>query len=268
MPPFAYIETFVFRRTPERGRIVAVTPEFAAAASRRPVSELDNAWSQCPKTLRRARLLELPGWAFYVAGRGGVLGDDVRPDTVAAAIGVIAPDAVRSGWDAARKVGAGEVAASRLAECARWGDERLADVPDVERMVALAERVVDAVDAVALPLFAASRAMPVPDGGQGARAAILAHLLREQRAGAMLLAARACGMSAVEAIVASPEGEEEAIAFGWSPPFPARTALMRRYSYAEALADRIVGEAYTALSPPERGDLIRLLTSAAACVRI
>ena len=76
-------------------------------------------------TLRRARLLELPGWAFYVAGRGGVLGDDARPETVAAAIGVIAPDAVRAGWEAARKVGPAAVAASRLAECARWGDERL-----------------------------------------------------------------------------------------------------------------------------------------------
>ena len=81
-----------------------MTPELTAAAAKWPAFELDNAWSTCPKTLRRARLLDLSGWAFYVAGRGGVLGDDARPDTVAAAIGVIAPDAVRSGWDAARKV--------------------------------------------------------------------------------------------------------------------------------------------------------------------
>jgi hypothetical protein len=108
-----------------------VTPELAASSAAGPVSELDTAWSTDPRTLRRARLLELPGWAFYVAGRGGVLGDDVRPETVAAALGVIAPDAVRAGWEAARKVGPSTVAASRLAECARWGDGRLVDVAEL-----------------------------------------------------------------------------------------------------------------------------------------
>jgi hypothetical protein len=240
-----------------------VTPEFAAAAVKWPVYELESAWSTCPKTLRRARLLELSGWAFYVAGRGGVLGDDARADTVAAAIGIIAIDAVRAGWEAARKVGAGEVAASRLAECARWGDERLAELPDLEVLVSLAERVVIGADSAGMPLFAASRAMPVPDGGPGARAAVLAHLLRELRAGALLLAARACSLSAVETIIAGPEGEEEAITFGWQPPFPARAPLMRRFLYADALADRIAGQAYGVLLPGERLDLVRVLTAAA-----
>ena len=245
-----------------------MTPEFAAAVAKRPVRELDTAWSTCPKTLRRARLLELPGWAFYVAGRGGVLGDDVRPATVAAAIGVIAPDAIRAGWEAARKVGPGEVAASRLAECARWGDEHLADLPEVGALAALAERVVAAAEAVALPLFAASRAMPMPDGGPGARAALLAHLMREHRAGALLVAVRACRLTPVEAIIAGPEGEEEAIAFGWQPPFPARMPLIRRYIFAEALADRLAGQAYAALTAPERVDLVRLLTAAAELAQV
>ena len=65
-----------------------MTPELAAAATKWPLYELETAWSTCPKTLRRARVLELSAWAFYVAGRGGVLGDNTRPDTVAAAIGV------------------------------------------------------------------------------------------------------------------------------------------------------------------------------------
>jgi hypothetical protein len=241
-----------------------VNPELVAAFAKRPLGELDNAWSTSPRTLRRARLLDLSGWAFYVAGRGGVLGDDARPETVAAAIGLIAPDAVRAGWDAARKVGPSEVAASRLAECARWGDEHLADSAGLDQLVALAERVVDAADAVGMPLFAASRAMPRPDGAAGGRAAILIHLLRELRAGALLVAARACGLSPVQMIIAGPAGEEEAVAFGWPQPFPPRLPLLRRYAYADALADRIAGGAYAPLTPPERGELLAGLEAAAA----
>jgi len=245
-----------------------VPPELAAATTSAPLREIDRGWTTCPKTLRRARLLELSGWAYYVAGRGGVLGDEARPDTVAAALGLVAPEAVRAGWEAARAVGPAEVAAARLAECARWGDERLAGVPQVATLVALAERVVVSADAVGLPLFAASRAMPVPDGGLGARAAVLIHLMYEHRCGALLLAARACGLTPVEAIIAGPEGEEEAVTFGWHPPFPARISLVRRYAYAEAIADRIVGQSYSALAADERRELSTLLGDAAAAIRM
>jgi hypothetical protein len=244
-----------------------VLPEFAAATTWAAVREIDRGWSTCPKTLRRARMLELSGWAYYVAGRGGALGDDTRADTVTAALGLIAPEAVRAGWDAARKAGPAAVAAARLAECARWGDERLADVPGVETLVGLAERLVVAADPVGLPLFAASRAMPVPDGGTGALAALLVHMIYEFRCGAMLLAARACGLSPVETIIASPEGEEEAVTFGWHPPFPSRVSLVRRYAYAEAIADRIVGQAYATLTAEERRELSALLSGAAEAVR-
>jgi hypothetical protein len=240
-----------------------VTPELAAAATKWPLYELETAWSTCSETLRQARVLELPGWAFYVAGRGGALGDDTRPDTGAAAIGVINPDAVRAGWEAARGVGPARVATSRLAECARWGDEYLTKLLEVDCLVALAERVTMAADAVAMPLFAATRSMPAPAGGAGARAAVLAHLMRELRAGALLLAGRSCGLSPVEMIIAGPDGEEEAIMFGWQPPFPSRTPLMRRFLFAEALADRIAGQAYAVLTVRERVDLVRVLTGAA-----
>jgi hypothetical protein len=242
-------------------------PELAAAATRASVAELDRAWSTCPRTLRRARLLELTGWAFYVAGRGGVLGDGTRADTVAAALGLVSPDAVRAGWDAVRAVGHAEVATARLAECARWGEENLGATAELDTLVALAERVVIAADAVGLPLFAASRSMPVPAGGPGARAAVLVHLMWEHRTGAQLLAVRACDLSPVEALVAGPEGEAEALMFGWHPPFPARGPLMRRYLHAEAVTDRIAGQAYGALTEEERRELARLLTRATRAVR-
>jgi len=65
---------------------------------------------------------------------------------------------------------------------------------------------------------------------------------------------------------AGPEGEEEALTYGWQPPFPARMPLLRRYSYADALADRIVGQAFVCLTPAERGELVAGLDAAAALV--
>jgi hypothetical protein len=244
-----------------------MTPELTAASAAWPVYGLDTAWSTDRKTLRRARTLGLSGWAFYVAGRGGVLGDDVRPETVAAALGVIAPDAVRDGWLAARKVGPATVAASRLAECARWGDECLGEIAADGRLTDLCGRVVEAADSVGMPIFAASRAVTPMSVGPGALAALQIHLMFEHRAGALLIAVRACGLTPVEAIIAAPDGEQEAITYGWSPPFPARMALLRRFAYAEALADKISGAAYAALDAAERADLVHLLTTAAASVK-
>jgi hypothetical protein len=204
----------------------------------------------------------LTGWAFYVAGRGGALGDDARPETIAAALGFIAPDSVRGGLETAAKVGQAAVAEHRLGECCRWGMERLSGVPRLPRLVDLAEQGVLAADATAMPLFAAWRSMPLPDDREPARAATLMHLLSEYRAGAWLLAIRACGLSPMEALAAGPQGAEEVVAYGWQPPYPAPGPLMRRYAYAEALANRIAGGAYLRLSGPERRELVGLLTTA------
>ena len=77
-----------------------MTPEQVAAAGRPWCWSWAARSASARPTLRRARLLGLSGWAFYVTGRGGALGD-VRAETVAAALGFIAPDAVADGWDAA-----------------------------------------------------------------------------------------------------------------------------------------------------------------------
>jgi len=244
-----------------------VTPEQAAAAAKLAVLELGGAFSDDPKTMRRARQIGLTGWAFYVAGRGGALGD-VRADTVAAALGFIAPEAVQDGWDAARKVAPpDEIAADNLAECCRWGRERLDSFYALPRLVELSERVVISAEAAGMPLFAAWRAMPLPDDSPGARAAVLAHLLREHRGQAHLLAIRASGLTPLEAIIAGPDGQAGATAFGWQPPYPPFEPLVRRRSWAEALTDRIAGDAYRSLPPGERVELVNLLDAAAASVR-
>jgi hypothetical protein len=244
-----------------------VTPEQAAAAAKSAVLALGGAFSDDPKTMRRARQIGLTGWAFYVAGRGGALGD-VRADTVTAALGFIAPEAVQDGWDAARKVAPPEqIAAHNLAECCRWGRENLESFYGLTKLLDLAERVVVSAEPAGMPLFAAWRAMPLPDDSPGARAAVLAHLLREYRGQAHLLAVRASGLSPLEAIIAGPEGETGATALGWQPPFPQFEPLVRRRSWAEALTDRIAGDAFRALTAAERTELVGLLDAAAAAVQ-
>ncbi|MFC0528116.1 SCO6745 family protein [Phytohabitans kaempferiae] len=244
-----------------------MTPEQAAAAAKASVLELGGAFSEDPRTLRRARMMGLSGWAFYVAGRGGALGD-VRTDTVAAALGFIAPDAVVDGWEAARRVlPPMEVAAKRLAECCRWGAERLESFPRVERLAELVQRIVVSADPAGMPLFAAWRAMPVPDDALGARAAVLLHLLREYRGGGHLIAVRASGLTPLEAVIAGPDGEAGAVAFGWQPPYPPIGPLVRRRMWAEAVTDRITADAFSVLESAERVELVGLLDSALQMVR-
>jgi hypothetical protein len=256
---------------------LGVNPDQAGAATRKAVTALGSAFLECPRTLRRARELGLTGWAFYVAGRGGALGE-VRPDTVASALGLISPEAVRDGWMAARGVlSPSKVAAHVIAECSRWGAERLEDAPRIARLVVLAETVAVAADAAGMPLFAAWRAMPLPSGrvpldgqksgpldGPGARAAIALHLLQEHRAGALLIAVRASGLSPVEALIAGPEGEAAAVAYGWQPPYPSITPVLRRRAWADTVADHLAGQALKVLSTAERAEFVKLVNEAHA----
>jgi hypothetical protein len=244
-----------------------VTPEQTAEAAKAAVNKLGGAFGTCSTTLRRARELGLTGWAFHVAGRGGALGD-VRSDTVAAALGFIAPEAVHDGWESARRVARpDQIAAYSLDECCRWGRETLGNLPRLSRLVDLTERVVLAAESAGMPLFAAWRAMPVPDKEPGSRAAALLHLLREHRGGAHLISVRCSGLTPLEAIIASPDGEAGAIAYGWQPPYPTLGPLIRRRVWAESLTDRISGEAYGVLSVEERTELVGLLRNAVAAVR-
>jgi hypothetical protein len=245
-----------------------VTPEQTAATAGPPVRELARAFAEDPRTLRRARQLGLTGWAFYVTGRAGALGD-VDPGTAASALGFIAADAVRDGWEAACLVASPrQIAEHHLAECCRWGREKLDDLPGAVRLAELAERVVAAADPSGLPLFAAWRAVRAPEDGPGARVAVLGRLLGEHHNAANLLAVRAAGLSPLEALLARPGGQAEAIAFGWQPPFPPFEMLVRKRVWSDALTDRITGEAYRTLGVPERAELVELLRDAVRALQI
>jgi len=238
-----------------------VTPEQAAATAKPGLAGLVGAFAESPQTLRRARLLGLSGWAYHVSARAGALGE-VGPETVAAAIGFIAPDAVTDGWEAAAKTTEPlEVATWHLHELCRWGTEQIGGFPRVTRLCDLGKRVSDAVDAAGLPLFAAWRAMPMPDNSPGAQAAVALHLLHEHQMGVHVVAVRASGLTPLEAIIAGPEGETGAVAFGWQPPYPPAGPLVRRLMWAESVANSLAGQAYAQLSIAERIEFIGLLES-------
>jgi hypothetical protein len=133
-------------------------------------------------------------------------------------------------------------------------------------LVELLDRVVWAADPAALPLFAAARVRAPSTGDAGARAAVLLNLLQEHRAGVMLVATQACGLRPVEALIGGPEGVQEALTLGWSPPFPSRVAVLRRFTYAESLANRMAGAAFRALQRQERVELVERLSAIAATV--
>jgi hypothetical protein len=238
-----------------------VTPEQAAANAKPGLATLVGAFAESPQTLRRARLLGLSGWAYHVSARAGALGE-VRPETVAAAIGFIAPDAVADAWEAATKATEPmEVATWHLHELCRWGGDQLGGFPRLSRLLDLSKRVVYAVDGAALPLFAAWRAMPVADAKPGAQAAVMLHLLHEHRLGVHVVAVRASGLTPLQAIIAGPEGETGAVAFGWQPPYPPAGPIVRRLMWAESIADAMAGQAYAQLDLAERVELVGLLES-------
>jgi hypothetical protein len=238
-----------------------VTPEQAAANAKPGLATIVGAFAESPQTLRRARLLGLSGWAYHVSARAGALGD-VRPETVAATIGFIAPDAVADAWEAATKATEPlEVATWHLHELCRWGVEHLGGFPRLNRLVDLSKRVAVAVDCAALPLFAAWRAMPLADPAPGAHAAFLLHQLHEHRLGVHVVAVRASGLTPLQAIIAGPEGETGAVAFGWQPPYPPAGPIVRRLMWAESIADAMAGQAYAQLELAERVELIGLLES-------
>jgi hypothetical protein len=238
-----------------------VTPEQAAATAKPGLAGLVGAFAESPQTLRRARLLGLSGWAYHVSARAGALGE-VGPETVGAAIGFIAPDAVTDGWEAAAKTTEPlEVATWHLHELCRWGNDQIGGFGRVTRICDLAKKVYDSVDAAGLPLFAAWRAMPVPDNSPGALAAVALHLLHEHQMGVHVVAVRASGLTPLEAIIAGPEGETGAVAFGWQPPYPPAGPIVRRLMWADSVADALAGQAYAALDMGERIELAGLLES-------
>jgi hypothetical protein len=181
------------------------------------------------------------GWsnafAFYFAGRGGMLGD-VGADVVCSAFGWFEPTMVKTLYEEGVAVKGAREAAARMSEAhAMWGRKHLVDVKDLGDIVAVTESLVDGLEGSGLPLFVGWRAAPRAEDDAG-RAAQLMQILREWRGGVHLVATTAAGLTPREAILTN-EGEGQAKFFGWAEPFPDCSAIRHKHDEAEALTDRL-----------------------------
>jgi hypothetical protein len=163
------------------------------------------------------------GWsnpfAFYFAGRGGMLGD-VGAEVVCSAFGWFEPS--QSSRHNSKKAPPSRAPCrrrERMAEAhALWGRKHLGDVKGLGDIVAITETLVDGLEGSGLPLFAGWRAAARADDDAG-RAAQLMQILREWRGGIHLVATTAAGLTPQEAILTN-EGEGQAKFFGWPGPLP------------------------------------------------
>lgn len=181
------------------------------------------------------------GWsnpfAFYFAGRGGMLGD-VGPDVVHAALGWFAASAVRAMYSEGVGVAGARGAAARMAEAhSKWGDSHYAGVEGLDDIAAVSEEVVGRLEGSAIPLFAGWRDAPRSETAAG-RAAQLMQMLREWRGGLHLVATTAVGLSPLEAILTN-EGEGQAKLFGWPEPFPDVASLKAKHDQAEEITNQL-----------------------------
>jgi hypothetical protein len=181
------------------------------------------------------------GWtnpfAFYFAGRGGMLGD-VRAEVACSAFGWFEPSAVKQFFDEGAAVAGATTAAQRMAEAhALWGRKHLSDVKEIDEIASVTETLVDGLEGSGLPLFVGWRSAARADDAAG-RVAQLMQILREWRGGLHLVATTAAGLSPIEAILTN-EGEGQAKFFGWPEPFPDCSAITSKHDEAEATTDHL-----------------------------
>jgi len=224
-----------------------------------PVGDVGGRWMLDREVLGPSRGFGYPNrYAYYVAGRGGVLGD-VDSDVVHAALGFFDPSLVRKMWDAGVVVEGARASAARYgAACAQWGRSRLDGFGASARLADLNRHVIDSVDPVGMPLFAGWRAEPRPDDDAGL-AYFTTHLMRELRGGAHIAAVVSTGIAPRDAILTS-EGEGTAQQFGWTPPFPDVSHLIELRAETEAMTDRTMTRFFdTALNADQSTELLDLM---------
>ncbi|MFZ0323846.1 MAG: hypothetical protein WAN48_06910 [Actinomycetes bacterium] len=245
-------------------RTAAASARATAVAAKAPIGDLGGNWMTGPDEERATKDAGLVGWQLYFLGRHGVLGD-VDPDVVTSAAYFFPADVVRSQWQAARAVLSPDAAMRRyLAICHAWGERHLTGFAGADRLSDLAQQVADGADVAGLPLFAGWRAVAVP-GTTPARCAHLMHVLREHRGACHGVAVVASGLSPLMAVLANQRGEDNAVEYGWQPPFPSVTAQDRQLrERVEVLTDDLVAPAYESVDRRERGLLLELLAAAHA----
>ncbi|MEY4032588.1 MAG: hypothetical protein RL573_1500 [Actinomycetota bacterium] len=203
------------------------------------------------------------GFAWYVTGRGGVLGD-VDADVVTSAFGFFGGGLIRKMWETGLQTESARDAGRRYAgACAEFGRRRLQGVAGLERFSELAEKAMDSVDLSGLALFAALRAEPAPGDAAG-RAYWNISLLREWRGSEHIIAVRANGFTPAQAVLTGYKdlatGVAEAAKRGFGEGHPDAAPLMARRAAIDAMTSQLQAAGFDALSGEERAEYASLVT--------
>nr|WP_137992257.1 hypothetical protein [Streptomyces vilmorinianum] len=183
---------------------------------------------------------------------------------VQAVQGFLGPHLVTAGWLAGRPVMPAEEAAACYARAVRtWGRAHIPGDVDAERFNHLAQRLIDAADADALPLFAGWRAQPCPGDDPVGAAMRRVHVLREHRGACHLAAVRLSGLSARAAMVIN-LGVEQATHYGWQEPQPVAATQVPRRQRAERLTDEMQAPLYATLTDRQRTEFAQLVDALTA----
>ncbi len=228
-------------------------PSDIASATESAIHDVPAKFMVDPATYQRGGELGFGGMDFYVAGRGGVLGD-VIGDVVAAAFIFFEPGMVNAAWDRAASVMPRRDAGQAFAECGYdWGRAHVADDDAARTVVALAGKVIDAASPAGLPIFAAWRSLPVPGD---APAAVINRLnaLRELRGALHGAAVLTAGLTPVEAMAV--REPEMAALFGWTDQLPPVGEVTPQWNVAENATDLAVGVVLSVLDDSEAEDFV------------
>jgi hypothetical protein len=235
-----------------------MTPDAAASAVAWPISDFGSRFMLDPSFYAEPAARGFEGIDFYVAGRGGVLGD-VDADVVVAAFGFFEPTGVRAAWERARRVMTPTDSAALFVEgCTAWSRPRFTAEVDYAAVAALGGRIIDAASVTGLALFAAWRAVERPTDPKGA-AALTLHVLREMRGGAHVIGETAAGLTPLETLLVK-GGKGTARLFGWQPPFPDVDDKADAWDAGERTTNAIVTSAYAALDADELDQFVDLVT--------
>ena len=239
----------------------------------KPIQQFTRGWMLTRSTAERGVELGLAsGEDFWICGRAGVLGE-CRPEVAAAGLAFIAPDAVASSWDSLPPgMTHGQIAEEYSRCCTDWGRTALAefDPSRMDRLDTLGRRVAGSAPAALGSLFAGWRAMPTPDD-VGARVALTTHVLREMRGAAHIIAIQACGLTPLDAVLASPappprSGPGWAEHLSWTGPFRDPEEVRQARMEAEALTSSILRPYFGALVGDELDELTEVVVTTRAAL--
>lgn len=224
----------------------------------KPIQQFVRGWMTGPLADQLAADLGLDsGEDVWVVGRAGVLGD-CDAEVAAAGLAFLSPERVRRSWDALPQgVSHRQVADGYAALCCTWGAMELAkfDPTRMSRLDELGRSIANAADRSIGTVFAGWRAQRPPErlaGDVNARVALTIHVLRELRGGAHIIAVNACGITPLQAVLASPaapprSGPPWAEHLGWSGPFPDAEPFREARLAAERLTSRILVPIYASI---------------------